>query len=94
VGKEAFRKNRCDMGIEDKQPKPGDMVVLEGLSPGFLDDLPLEEQIAIRAVIGKPIKFIEITSFTWRGEELEFFDSEYGIGHTLYVDPSFIRILK
>ena len=46
------------------------MVVLEGLPPGFLDDLPLEEQIAIKAVIGKPIKFIEITSFTWRGNAL------------------------
>ncbi len=40
------------MSIEDKQPKPGDMVVLEGLPPGFLDDLPFEDQIAIRDVIG------------------------------------------
>src|SRR3954464_2411760 len=27
------------MTTEDKQPKPGDMVVLVGLPPGFLDDL-------------------------------------------------------
>ncbi|HXS98741.1 MAG TPA: hypothetical protein VN736_29295 [Candidatus Limnocylindrales bacterium] len=87
------------MDIEDNEPKSGDMVVLEGLPPGFLDDLPLEEQVAIRAVIGKPIQFIEITSFTCRGErvervELQFFDYERGMGHSLYVDPSFIRILK
>ena len=88
-----------EMSIEDKQPKPGDMVVLVGLPPGFVDDLPLEEQFAISEMVGKPIKFIEITSFTFRGErieraELEFFDCEHGMGHTLYVDPSFIRILK
>lgn len=86
------------MSIEDKQPKPGDMVVLVGLPPGFLDDLPLEEQIAISGRVGKPIKFIEITSFTWRGErvnraELEFYDHQRGMGHSLYVDPSFIRTL-
>jgi hypothetical protein len=67
------------MSIEDKQPKPGDMVLLVGLPPGFLDDLPLEEQAAISEMVGKPIKFIETTSFTFRGEhvervELEFFD--------------------
>ncbi len=50
-------------------------------------------------MVGKPIKFIEITSFTYRGArveraELEFFDYEHGMGHTLYVEPSFIRILK
>lgn len=91
--------NRGFMSIEDKQPKPGDMVVLVGLPPGFLDDLPLEEQSAINGMVGKPIKFIEITSFAWRGEriervELEFFDYEHGMGHTLYVDPSYIRAVE
>src|SRR4051794_33745818 len=56
------------MTTEDKQPKPGDMVVLVGLPPGFLDDLPLEEQSAISAMVGKPIQFIEFSSVTWRGE--------------------------
>jgi hypothetical protein len=68
--------------------KPGDMVVLEGLPPGFLDDLPIENQIAIRDMIGKPIKFNEITS--WGRAELEFGDNP-GSGHFIYVDPSFIR---
>jgi hypothetical protein len=39
------------MSIEDNQPKPGDMVILERLPPGFLDDLPLQNQIAIRDMI-------------------------------------------
>jgi hypothetical protein len=86
------------MGIEHEQLKSGDMVVLKGLPPGFLDDLPLENQIAIRNVIGKPIRFIEFTCFTYGGQriervELEFFD-EFGHGHFLYVDPSFIRIIQ
>ena len=80
------------MSTEDKLPKPGDMVVLVGLPPGFLDDLPLEEQSAISAMVGKPIKFCGITSTsTWERVELEFSDYEHGMNHTLYVDPSFIR---
>lgn len=75
------------------------MVLLLGLPPGFLDDLPLEEQAAISERVGKPIKFIETTSFTFRGEhveraELEFMDEKRGMKHWLYVDPSFIRILN
>lgn len=83
------------MGTEDKQLKPGDMVVLVGLPPGFLDDLPLEEQSVISAMVGKPIKFCGITSTsTWKRVELEFSDREHGMNHTLYVDPSFIRSAK
>jgi hypothetical protein len=80
------------VSTEDKQPQPGDMVVLVGLPPGFLDDLPLEEQSAISAMVGKPIKFCEITgTSTWERVELEFTDEERGMKHWLYVDPSFIR---
>jgi hypothetical protein len=79
------------MSIEDKQPKPGDMVVIERLPPGFLDDLPPEDQIAIRDVIGRPIKFNEIDS--WGSAELEFGDNP-GVGHFIYVDPSYIRAVK
>ena len=88
-----------EMNSDDKQPKAVEMVVLLGLPPGFLDDLPLEEQFAIREMVGKPIKFIEITSFTCLGErieraELEFVDEERGMKHWLYVDPSYIRAIK
>jgi hypothetical protein len=64
------------------------MVALVGLPPGFLDDLPVENQIAIRDVIGKPVKFNEITS--WGYAELEFGENP-GKGHFIYVDLSFIR---
>ena len=68
------------------------MVVLVGLPPGFLDDLPLEEQAAISAMVGKPIKFCGITSTsTWERVEVEFMDEKLGMKHWLFVDPSFIR---
>ena len=61
------------MGIEDKQLKPGDMVVLVGLPPGFLDDLPLENQTAITDMIGKPVEFCGITRTSkWERVELRF----------------------
>ncbi len=75
------------------------MVVLVGLPPGFLEDLPIEDQIAIRRMVGKPMKFIEITSVVCRGEriertELEFYEEQRGVGHSLFVDPGFIRTMK
>jgi hypothetical protein len=71
------------------------MVVLVGLPPGFLDDLPLEEQLGISEMVGKPIKFCGITSTSsWERAELEFSDRKRGMNHTLYVDPSYIRIVK
>ena len=84
------------MSIDNKQPRPGDMVILERLPPGFLDDLPLENQIAIRDMIGKPIKFNEVDS--WGRAELEFGDEPGAVsitrGHYLYVDLSCIRTIK
>ena len=49
-------------------------------------------------MVRKPIKFIEISSFTFRGErveraELEFGECEHRM-YTLYVDPSYIRAVK
>lgn len=87
------------MSIEDKQLKPGDMVVLVGLPPGYLDDLPPEEQFAISEMVGKPIKFCGITSgiignSRWERAELAFSDKKRGMNHTLYVDPSYIRTVK
>ena len=75
------------------------MVVLVGLPPGFLDDLPLEEQFAIGEMVGRPIRFCGITSgiisnSRWERAELEFNDYEHGMSHTIYVDPSFIRPAK
>jgi hypothetical protein len=79
------------MSIEDKQSKPGDMVVLERLPPGFLDDLPPEDQLAISEAAGKPMTFNEYAD--WGHAELEFQD-KHGVFHFIYVDPSFIRAAK
>ena len=63
-------------------------VVLTGLPPGFLDDLPIEDQQAISAIIGKPILFVD---FADNGRvELKFHEPG-GRTHFLYVDVSFIR---
>jgi len=75
------------------------MVLLVDLPPGFIDDLPLEEQVAIRDMVGKAVRLLEITTFTFRGErveraELEFSSRISRMNHTLFVDPRFIRTLK
>lgn len=42
-----------------KKPKAGDKVILTGLPPGFLDNLPQEDQRAISAVVGKRLRLDE-----------------------------------
>ena len=70
------------------KPKPGDKVVLKALPPGFIDDLPEEEQRAISARIGRPIMLM---GYDRDGRaELEFMAQDDSI-HTLYVDLKFIR---
>jgi hypothetical protein len=72
----------------DKKPKPGDMVVLTEVPPGFLDDLPIEDQQAISEVVGKPIR---LNDYDEDGRaELEFTDRD-GNGHFIWVSPKFIR---
>jgi len=68
--------------------KPGDKVLLKGLPPGFLDDLPIEDQQAISEMVGKPILLVD---FEDDGRvELEF-DEPGGQKHLIYVDLNFIR---
>jgi hypothetical protein len=70
------------------KPKPGDKVVLKALPPGFIDDLPEDEQHAITARIGRPIMLMR---YDRDGRaELEFMAQDDSI-HTLYVDLKFIR---
>jgi len=77
--------------IEDAKPKPGNRVVLIELSPGFLHDLPAEDQQAINEVVGKPVRFNE---YDEDGRaELEFRDRD-GDLHKIYVDPKFIRMMN
>jgi hypothetical protein len=71
-----------------RKSKPGDKVVLKALPPGFLDDLPEDEQRAISARIGRPLTLM---GYDRDGRaELEFMAQDDSI-HTLYVDLKFIR---
>jgi hypothetical protein len=71
----------------DKKPKPGDKVVLIGLPPGFLDDLPMEDQAAISDAVGK---VIVLNEYDEDGRaELEFKDRNGNI-HFIWVSPDFI----
>jgi len=69
------------------KPEPGDMVILVDLPPGFLDDLPTEDQAAISAVVGKPIRLNEYDDLG--RAELEFTEAD-GTIHFVYVGPEFI----
>jgi hypothetical protein len=72
-----------------KRLKRGEKVVLTALPPGFIDDLPEEDQRAISKVVGKPIT---LNKYQRDGRaELEFADSEDVI-HLIYVDPKFIKL--
>jgi len=74
-----------------KRPKPGQTVVLKALPPGFIDDLPDEDQRAISAMVGKPIMF---NKYHRDGRaELEFADPFIqNSSHTMWVDPKFIKV--
>jgi len=69
------------------RPPTGSMVVLRELPPGFIDDLPREDQIAISDVVGKAVLLAE---YDEDGRaELEFTD-QHGVIHSIYVDPKFL----
>ena len=76
------------MNKKRKKPELGEMVVLKKLPPGFLDDLPKEDQIAISAVVGKAIV---LKGYDKDGRaELEFTEKN-GTIHFIYVSPEFVR---
>ena len=71
----------------ERKLNPGQKVVLKALPPGFIDDLPDEDQRAILDAVGKPIV---LNGYDDDGRaELEFTDGEDG--HVIYVDPKFIE---
>jgi hypothetical protein len=43
------------MSPKDAKPKAGDNVVPAGLPSRFLDDLPIEDQRALSAMVGKQL---------------------------------------
>lgn len=72
----------------EAKPKPGNRVILTEVPPGFVDDLPEEDQQAIKGAVGRPIRLNE---YDEKGQaELEFKDRN-GSFHTMYVSPEFIR---
>jgi hypothetical protein len=71
--------------------KPGDMVVLDELPPGFLQDLPEEDQYAISEIVGKPVEFV---GYDDDGRvELTFTDRNEVI-HFMWVGRDFIRPVR
>ena len=60
-------------------------------SPGFLNDLPIEDQRAIEAAIKRPMEFIACDSDG--RAELKFADST-GVFHFIYVDLAYVRELE
>jgi hypothetical protein len=76
------------MGKGREHLRTGERVVLIAVPPGFLDDLPEEDQRAITAMIGKPVQF---SGWDEDGRaELEFDDPFHDGTHTIWVKPEFI----
>ena len=73
---------------QQNRPRPGDTVTLTEMPPGLLDDLPMEDRLAISEVVGKPVVLNE---YDEDGRaELQFTDNQ-GVTHFIYVHPNFIR---
>jgi hypothetical protein len=61
-------------------------VLLKALPPGFVDDLPDDDQRALLAAVGK---LVALNGYDEDGRaELEFVDHE-GVDHTIWLDPQF-----
>jgi hypothetical protein len=67
---------------------PGDMVILTAVPQGFVDDLPEEDQQAIREIVGKPVLLVEYDDVG--RAELEFNDRE-GQTHFIFVAADLIK---
>jgi hypothetical protein len=79
------------MNSTHHHPRPGDSVVLKEVPLGLLEGLPKEDQRAIIAIVGKPIRLNEYSDDG--NAELQFTDSGGGI-HFIYVRPDFIKTVK
>jgi hypothetical protein len=51
--------------------QPGDLVIILSVPPTLLSGLPEDDQIAIRSIVGKPVKF---TGISYGQAEIEFRD--------------------
>ncbi len=82
---------KYDDGLGAPRPKPGDSVVLIDAPPELLKGLPIEDQIAISEMVGKPIPLRKYDD-TGRAE-LQFGDKN-GVIHFVWVNPHLIRIVR
>lgn len=72
----------------DKRPEPGEHVILIQVPLGLTDGLPMEDQRAIYAAVGKKAL---LNSYDDSGRaELEFRD-KHGVVHYIYVSPDAIK---
>ena len=72
-------------------PRVGGKVVLEKLPPGLIDGLPEEDQKAISAIVGVPIR---LSGYDDDGRlELEFVEAN-GTIHSIYVDRRYVKATK
>lgn len=67
--------------------QPGDLVIILSVPPALLSGLPEEDQIAIRSVIGKPVRFAGVS---YGQAEIEFRDN-HGDEHTIWIDADQIK---
>ena len=74
---------------KDSRLRAGERVVLVAIPPGLLDGLPDEDQRAITAIMGKPVKFCGYDEID--RAELEFDDPFDNSSHTIWVGPEFIE---
>jgi hypothetical protein len=73
--------------------KPGNKVILTEIPPGLLDGLPEEDQLDIKEIVGKPIRFNEYDKGDMERAELEFRDRA-GHLHFIFVGLKFIQPAK
>ncbi|HLW97768.1 MAG TPA: hypothetical protein VKR82_03910 [Candidatus Acidoferrales bacterium] len=72
---------------QKKKLKSGEIVALTELPPGFIDDLPVEDQQAITEIVGRPIVF---NGYDEIGRAELQFTSRDGNLHFIFINPKFI----
>jgi hypothetical protein len=68
--------------------KRGSAVVLTKLPAGLLDGLPVSDQTAIRAIVGKPVI---LRRYDEDGRAELYFRDKKGVHHFLYVSASYVK---
>jgi hypothetical protein len=65
----------------------GDLVIILSVPPTLLSRLPEDDQIAIQAIVGKPVTF---AGMSYGQVKIEFRDSN-GDEHTIWIDSDKIK---